>query len=270
MFGTAMNKKLGAVVTLLVAGTVACMTTPVSGRKAFNIIPEGVENSLGAQSYEAMLRKERISTDPRLNEIVTRVGKRIAGVSGHDDYDWEFKVIDSKVQNAFCLPGGKIAVYRGLLPLAKNEAGLATVMAHEVTHAIARHGGQRISTNLAIVGGLVTLQNTALKNNPNQNTVLALLGLGSQVGVMLPFSRSQEEEADEVGQTLMARAGYDPAESVLFWGRFAEVTKGKSPPALLSDHPSSASREENLRNRLPEAQKEYAKAPAKYGLGESF
>lgn len=248
----------------------ACMTVPVSGRHAFNIVPEGVENSLGVQSYQTTLKAERLSNDARLSTIVTRVGQRIAAVAGKPDYQWEYKLIDKNEQNAFCLPGGKIAVYTGILSVAKNEAGLATVLSHEVAHALARHGGQRISANIATVGGLVALQQTVLKENQNGPYIMAALGLGSQVGIMLPYGRAQETEADEIGQMLMARAGYDPAESVRFWGRFAAATGGQSMPALLSTHPSSASREENLRNRLPSAQTEYSRASTKYGLGESF
>lgn len=247
-----------------------CMTVPVSGRKAFNFIPESLEISLGAQSYSSMLGKEKISNDQRLNEMIKRVGQRIAAVSGRSDYQWEFKVIDSDVQNAFCLPGGKIAIYRGILPIAKNEAGLATVMSHEITHAIARHGGQRISAQLALMGGMVALSQTALKDNKNSVYIMAALGLGSHLGVMLPYGRMQESEADEVGQILMARAGYDPSESVKFWARFAEVTKGHNVPTLLSDHPSSSSRSANLQERLPAAQKVYSQASQKYGLGENF
>ncbi len=249
---------------------VSCMTVPISERNAFNIIPESLELSLGAQSYEQMLSKEKISHDTRLNTIVSRVGSRIAAVSDRSDFKWEYKVIDSNVQNAFCLPGGKIAVYRGILPVTKNEAGLATVLGHEIAHAIARHGGQRISTSLAMTGGLAVLQSTALKENSNAPYIMAALGIGSQVGVMLPYGRMQESEADRIGQILMARAGYDPEESARFWKRFADATKGHSVPTLLSDHPSSESREEDMRNQLPKAKEEYVKASNKYGLGESF
>ncbi|MEW6055840.1 MAG: M48 family metallopeptidase [Bdellovibrionota bacterium] len=255
---------------LLLLSFSACMTVPVSGRKAFNLIPEGIETSLGEQSFSSVLSKERESNDPRLNAIVTRVGQRIAAVSGRSDYNWEFKVIDSKEQNAFCLPGGKIAVYKGILSVAKNEAGLATVMSHEVVHAIARHGGQRISANLALVGGMVALENTALKNNPNGSYIMAALGLGTQVGLLLPYSRSHETEADEIGQVLMAQAGYDPAESIRFWQRFSEATKGQSVPTFLSTHPSSQGRAENLREKLPAALQEYQRAPNQYSLGESI
>lgn len=261
---------VGALIVFAISSIVACMTVPVSGRQAFNIIPESMEMSLGEQSYTEVLKKEKISADAHYNAIVTRVGQRIAASADKPDYQWEFKVIDSNVQNAFCLPGGKIAIYRGILPVAKNEAGLATVIAHEVTHAIGRHGGQRISANIALVGGMVALQSTTLKDNKSGGYIMALLGLGTQVGIMLPYGRSQESEADEVGQILMARAGYDPAESVRFWNRFAQVTRGQAPPAFLSDHPSSESREQDLRERLTQAQAEYAKAPNKYGVGESF
>ncbi|MGE4232258.1 MAG: M48 family metallopeptidase [Bacteriovoracia bacterium] len=247
-----------------------CQTVPVSERKALNFIPESLEISLGNQSYDEVLKNEKISSEPHINALVTRVGKRIAAVSGRTDYEWEFKVIDSEVMNAFCLPGGKIAVYRGILPLAKNEAGLATVLGHEITHAIARHGGQRISANIAMVGGLVVLQGTVLEKNENAPMIMALLGLGSQVGVMLPYGRMQETEADEVGQILMAKAGYDPAESSRFWQRFGNISKGSKVPELLSDHPSDEAREANMKDKLPRALTEYQKAPNHYGLGESF
>jgi len=266
-----MNYWKGFFSALVACSLAACMTVPISGRKAFNIVPMDLENSLGAQSYAEMLSKEKVSSDPKSNEIVTRVGQRIAAVANQPDYKWEFKVIDSNVQNAFCLPGGKIAVYKGLLPVAKNEAGLATVMSHEVVHAIARHGGQRISANLGLVGGMVALQATALKNNSNAQYIMAALGLGAQVGLMLPYGRSHETEADEVGQILMARAGYDPSESVHFWERFGETTKGAGAavPEFLSTHPSSGKRVESLKEQLPKAQSEYNKASNKYGMGEA-
>lgn len=248
----------------------ACMTVPVSGRKAFNLIPESLEKSLGEQSYTATISKEPLSQDKRLVEMVTKVGKRIAAVADKPDYQWEFKLIDKDVQNAFCLPGGKIAIYKGILPIAKNEAGLATVMAHEVVHAIARHGGQRISAGLGITAGIAALERTALKNNKNAPYIMAALGIAATGGIILPYSRMQESEADEIGQILMARAGYNPAESIAFWNRFGAVTKGGSVPELLSTHPSSKSREENMKNHLPQAMKEYEKTLTKYDRGENF
>lgn len=257
-----------AIVMLLTIA--ACMTVPISGRKAFNLIPEAVEQSLGAQSYSSMLSKERVSGNQHYNEIVLRAGQRIAAVSGRSDFRWEFKVIESKEQNAFCLPGGKVAVYTGILPVMENEAGLAAVMGHEIAHALARHGGQRISASLAVMGGLVALQTTALKDNPNRNYIFAALGAGAAVGVILPYSRMQETEADEIGQVLMARAGYDPRESISFWQRFATATGGSKVPTFLSTHPSSTSRAENMQSKLSKAMEEYNRAPSKHGTGEKI
>ncbi|MBI3555792.1 MAG: M48 family metallopeptidase [Deltaproteobacteria bacterium] len=256
----------------------ACMTTPVSGRKALNIMPESEEIAMGESAYKDVLKKEKISHDSRLNAIVTRVGKRIAAVANKPEYQWQFVVIDSEVQNAFCLPGGKIAVYRGIIPITKNEAGLATVMAHEVTHALARHGGQRITQNMELSLGMGIIQALLLRPGENDTAadqqkrqmIMAGLGAGATVGIVLPFSRGDEAEADEVGQILMARAGYDPEESIRFWDRFSEATKGQSPPAFLSDHPSSPSRAQDLRDRLPTAKTEYERAPQHYGLGDAF
>ncbi len=263
---------------LMVGCLTACMTTPVSGRKALNVMPESEEISMGEAAYKDVLKKEKISHDPRLNAIVTRVGQRIAAVANKPEYKWEFVVLDSDVQNAFCLPGGKIAVYRGIIPVTKNEAGLATVMAHEVTHALARHGGQRITQNMELTVGMGIVQALLLRpgehdtaaDQQKRQMIMAGLGAGATVGIVLPFSRADETEADEVGQILMARAGYDPAESIRFWDRFSEATKGQSPPAFLSDHPSSPSRAQDLRDRLPAAKAEYDRAPQHYGLGESF
>ena len=262
----------GFLAAISLSAIVACATNPITGKRSFVMVPESVEISMGEQSYSQVLRSEPISNDPKWNAIVTRVGQRIAAVANRPDYQWEFKVIASNVQNAFCLPGGKIAVYKGILPIAKNEAGLATVMSHEVVHAIARHGGQRISQGLLATGALIGLQQTALKDKDAKTQALILGGLGAglTVGVILPFSRGHESEADEVGQILMARAGYDPSESIQFWHRFAEVTKGSSMPTFLSTHPSTTSREEAMREHLSAAQAEYAKAPNKYGIGEVF
>ncbi len=226
---------------------------------------------MGKQSYSSVLGSEKLSTNAHLTEIITRVGQRIATQANRPDYAWEFKLIDKNEQNAFCLPGGKIAIYTGILPIAKNEAGLATVMAHEVTHAIARHGGQRMSLALASMGGLFLLQQTTLKDKDprTQGLILGALGAGLAVGVVLPYSRSHEIEADEVGQTLMAKAGYDPSESIHFWGRFATIAKSNT-PSLLSTHPSSQDRANNMKERLPASLRDYQAAPQQYGLGALF
>jgi predicted Zn-dependent protease len=256
----------------VMVAVVACSTVPISGRRQLSLVPESLMISMGRQSYASILKSERVSTDPRLNEIVTRVGQRIAAQANRPDYQWEFKVIQKNEMNAFCLPGGKIAVYTGIIPVVKNEASLAAVLGHEVTHAIANHSGERMSQGILVTGGLIALQATALKNKDpkTQAMVLGALGIGATFGIILPYSRSHETEADEVGQIFMARAGYDPAESIQFWNRFAEATKGSKVPTFMSTHPSTTGREEDMREKLPKAQAEYANAGTKYGVGESF
>ncbi len=224
---------------------------------------------MGEQAYSEVLKKERVSSNARWNEIVKRVGTRIAAAANKPEYKWEFKLIESKEQNAFCLPGGKVAIYTGILPVCQNEAALAAVMGHEVAHATARHGGQRISMALGTQIGLMGL--SAIlggEETKEKGILLAALGLGSQVGVMLPFSRSNESEADEIGLVYMARAGYDPAEAPRFWDRFSQVSQG-APPEFLSTHPASSSRKAALESQLPKANALYSTS-AKYGIGDKF
>lgn len=246
----------------------SCVTTPVTKREALILIPFEQELALGAQAYKDLTAKEKESTDARLTEIVHRVAKRIAAVSDMPRLDWEFKLIDSKVQNAFCAPGGKIVVYTGILPAAANEAGLAAVLGHEVAHAIARHGAQRMSQQLILTGVLAA---TAVSlEGKNRNAILGALGLGATVGLTLPFSRMNESEADEIGLIYMARAGYDPNEAVNFWKRFNTGKGAPQTPEFLSTHPSDETRIHELSQRLPTALKEYESAASKYGVGERF
>lgn len=247
----------------------ACVTTPETGRQAFIVTSEAEESQMGAQAYSETLKKERVSSNARWNQIVQRVGTRIAQVANKPEYHWEFKLIESKQQNAFCLPGGKVAIYTGILSVCQNEAALAAVMGHEVAHATARHGGQRITMALGTQLGLMGLSAILGGGESSQkNLLLAALGIGTQVGVALPFSRSNESEADEIGLTYMARAGYDPAEAARFWDRFGQSTKG-APPEFLSTHPASSSRKQALEGQLPKANAIYASSP-KYGLGDTF
>ena len=211
---------------------------------------------MGLVAYQDVLKKEKISTNTKYNSSVTRVGKRIATASGKTNYQWEYKVIDSDdTINAFALPGGKIAVYTGILTVAETDAGLATVMGHEVAHATARHGGERMSVGILAQIGAVGL-NVALRNEDPEvvSAVNAAFGTGVTLGGILPFNRKQESEADRIGLVYMARAGYDPRESVNFWNRMADANKGKpSPPEFLSTHPSYGTRVKNLNRWMPEA-----------------
>jgi len=224
---------------------------------------------LGEQAYQQVLAKNQLSKRKDWNEILQRVGKRISQVANKPNFNWEFKLIESPEKNAFCLPGGKVAVYTGIMPILKNEAGMAAVLGHEVAHATLRHGGQRLTANLGTqLGVLVLGQILTGKDNSNRQLILAALGIGAQVGVILPFSRSNEEEADEIGLRYMARAGYDPHEAPLLWERFGASEK-EGPPAFLSTHPSSKSRQEDLEKQLSSVLPAYEKSP-RYGLGATL
>ena len=248
---------------------VGCQTAPVTQRRQLLMMSSQRENEMGLTAYREVLQDEPLTKDEQMVEMVRRVGKRIAAVADRPDFDWEFNVIESETQNAFCLPGGKVAVFTGILPVCQNEAGLAVVMSHEIGHAIARHGGERMS--------LQTVQNTARdalkyvmqeKDDDTQQIILAAYGAGSQYGAILPYSRKHELEADHIGIMLMAKAGYDPSEAPEFWERFAASKDGQSPVEFLSTHPSDARRSAALRALLPEALELYNSAPRKPGSGE--
>lgn len=255
--------------SLLLSTTLACVSVPGTDDRAFIVIPQSQEKQMGEEAYKEIKQKEKISTNKRWTAMLQRVGKRIAKASPVDDFDWEFTLIESEQMNAFCLPGGKVAFYTGILPVLENEAGMAIVMGHEVAHAVARHGAQRMSqsiaTQLPLVGAAVLMKDSQYKG-----PLLAALGLGAQVGIMLPFSRSHETQADDMGLDYAAKAGYDPAEGARFWQRFSKATgKGGKPPTFLSTHPSDSSRIENLKRLQERAEKLYKKSP-KYGLGETI
>ena len=216
---------------------------------------------MGVQAYQDILRKSEVSRDPQLNDLVTRVGTRIAQATGRMDYRWEFRVIEEAKQvNAFALPGGKVAVYTGILPVTKDDAGLATVLGHEVAHAVARHGGERVSQGLLVQVGLATAQAAMAKGDPRTvQLVTGLLGAGAAVGVVLPFSRAQESEADHLGLIYMAKAGYNPREAIPFWQRMEQAARGRpTPPEFLSTHPSHGTRIRQIEQWIPEALQHYA------------
>jgi len=215
---------------------------------------------MGVQAYHEILRKSKVSRDPGPNDLVSRVGSRIAQATGRVDYKWEFKVIeDNKQVNAFALPGGKVAVYTGILPVTKDDAGLATVLGHEVSHAIARHGGERLSQGLLVQVGLAATQAAMAGRDPRTvQRVAGLLGAGAALGVILPFSRAQESEADHLGLIYMAKAGYDPRAAISFWQRMEQAAQGRrSPPEFLSTHPSHDTRQRQIGQWMPEALQYY-------------
>ena len=244
---------------LVVAGlVVACETVPITGRSQLQLISPTEEMQLGVQSYQDILKKARLSTDPTATAMVRRVGSRIAAATGRADFAWEYNLIDDKQVNAFALPGGKVAVYTGILPITRDEAGLAAVLGHEIAHVIARHGGERVSQQAAIQGVAGFLASFASKDPQTVQTVASLLGAGGSVGILLPWGRGQESEADHLGLIYMAKAGYDPHAARDLWVRMAEASKSQArPPEFLSTHPSEATRIQQIEGWLPEAMRYY-------------
>jgi len=240
---------------------VACQTVPVSGRRQLLMLPESTESQMGLSAFQQILQKSKVSTDPALNDQVTRVGRRIAEATGRADYQWEFKVIDDKQVNAFCLPGGKIGVYTGILPITRDDAGLAAVLGHEVSHAVARHSGERVTQSL-IAQGLVTGATIALAGTQSRTAQAAQLGFlalagGAQLG-MLYYGRQQESEADYIGLRYMAQAGYHPSAARDLWVRMGQASGGKQrTPEFLSTHPSPETRIQQIDGWIPEALKHY-------------
>lgn len=242
-----------------------CRSVPITGRTQLMLTTSGYENNLGVTAYAEYKAKYKRSTNAEYNQALAQCGKAIAKASEVDDFDWQFTVLETNVQNAFCLPGGKVAVYTGLLKLMRNEAELAFVVAHEVGHAIARHGGERLSW-----GYLQSLGGILIAVGLNNKTASNIYGIGTNLGVMLPFSRSNEAEADLIGLILMARAGYDPRAAVQFWTRFSRNSQSSMIGNLMSTHPCDEDRIAAMENNLPLALEEYKKARNKKGFGMTF
>jgi predicted Zn-dependent protease len=256
----------GVILFLLLA---SCTTVPVTGRRAVHLVSDQELTTLSVQEYNKVLDQSRLSQDSVQVQRVRKVGSRIARATEDflreqglaediQNYKWEFNLIeDDKTVNAWCMPGGKVAVYTGILPLTQNETGLAVVMGHEIAHAVARHGSERLSQGLLAQLGGVALS-VALSTQPAAATDLFLTayGVGAQVGFLLPYSRVQESEADRIGLILMARAGYDPREAIPFWKRMSEKG-GARPPEFLSTHPAPQTRIRQIEDFIPEALKYY-------------
>lgn len=239
-------------------------TTSATGRRQFDMYSGDQEAQLGLTAFEGMKKEVPISKDAAANALVAKVGARIAEQAKDrmPDAKWEFVVFESPEANAFCLPGGKIGIYTGILPITQTEAGLATVIGHEVAHAANHHGGERMSQAKAVQTGSAAI-GSAVPEKYSSITMVALGGLG-KVGIELPYSRLQESEADRVGLSYMAKAGYDPEEAVRFWERFAATSGKSSTPTLLRTHPVDEKRIEDLKKWMPEA-----KAQAQGGKGIS-
>jgi predicted Zn-dependent protease len=254
------------VLACLAAGMLfgACSTVPITGRQQLHLVPDSQILSLSYEQYDQFLAENKKSTDAANTAMIQRVGKRIQGAVEKymrdtdntqqiEGYQWEFNLIDSEEQNAWCMPGGKVVFYSGILPVCKDETGVAVVMGHEVAHAVAKHGSERMSQGLLTEMGGAALS-VALQNEPEQTQQLAMtaFGVGAQFGALLPFSRQQESEADHLGLIFMSMAGYDPKAAVPFWQRMAQGG-GAAPPEFMSTHPSDETRMSNLQKHLPEA-----------------
>jgi len=235
-----------------------CSSVPYTGRKQMLLVSESEEIKLGREAYEKTLKESKLSTDAEKTAMVRRTGQKLAKVSNAPaDFQWEFNLIEDEKQiNAFCLPGGKVAVYTALLPVAKDEAGLAVVMGHEIAHALARHGSERMSQGMAAgIGSKILSLALSSKTPQTQDAFSKAYGMGMNVGVMLPFSRSHESEADHIGLLLMAKAGYDPHAALDFWKRMETATKAPDSPLAkyLSTHPGHETRIKDIEGWMPEA-----------------
>lgn len=240
-----------------------CSTVSETGRKQLVLVPQSEELKLGVAAFEDLKKQMPISKDPSANAMLQRVGRRIAAaVTDMPEAQWEFVLFDNPEPNAFCLPGGKVGVHTGILALTKNEAGLATVVGHEVAHAALRHGAERMSRAMLMdLGGQVL--GAATGSSKYAQAIALAYGVGAQVGVELPHSRNQELEADRVGLRYMARAGYNPEAALEFWERFSRHQEGRGgagPPAFLRTHPVDEVRMKRLRQWLPEAKAEMRQA----------
>jgi predicted Zn-dependent protease len=263
--------KLFVPIILLALTFYYCSTVPITGRSQLSLISAADLNALSFQQYSEFLQQNKLSTDAQSTNMVKTVGSNIKSAveiyfkqqnlsKELNGYEWEFNLIESPEANAWCMPGGKVVVYSGILPITQNQTGLAVVMGHEIAHAIAQHGAERMSQGLMQQLGGIALS-VAIQNEPQttQNIFMTAYGLGSTVGVILPFSRTQESEADRLGLIFMAMAGYNPNAALDFWTRMSQSKTGGSPPEFLSTHPSDQTRIANLKKYMPEAMQYYKK-----------
>lgn len=259
--------------SVVIFGTIllflSCATNPFTGKKTMALVPNSQLFPTAFQQYEEFLGEHKVVNGTSDVQMITRVGQRIAVASerwltanGHQgylkDYKWEYNLVKDKTVNAWCMPGGKIVFYTGILPIANGETGVAAIMGHEVAHALANHGQQRMSAGL-IQQGLAVAGNVAIKDEKSRNAFNQYYGVGTTVGAMLPFSRFHESEADKIGLTLMAIAGYNPDEAAELWKRMKANSGGQAPPEILSTHPSNDTRIANLTKLAPQAKAEAKK-----------
>jgi len=264
-------KNLKLIAGLLVGACMLsnCSSVPLTGRKRTAWLPESELSAMANEQYAQVIQQGPISSNTVMTNQVKGVGNRIARAAtkyltdnGYTDllanFNWEFNLIESDQINAWCMPGGKVAFYSGIMPICATDAGVAVVMGHEVAHAIAQHGNERMTHSLMQQLGAVSLA-VAVSDKPQETQALffAAYGIGTEVGGMLPFSRKHESEADELGLIFMAMAGYDPHEAPKFWERMAATTGGGAPPEFLSTHPAHSTRIKELERLIPSAMKYY-------------
>lgn len=263
-------KRLATIILLLSVMPFAalCATTPYTERTRLMLTTEAQENEMGEKSYREFMAKAAPSRNRVYVGMVERVGRRLAAVAGKPDYKWEFAVVESNEVNAFCLPGGKIVFYTGIMPMFENEAELAVVMGHEIAHAVLRHGGERMSQAMAanVVGSIL---GALTEKDGKRELYMAAFGGITTVGLILPYSRKHEYEADETGTLFTAKAGYAPDAAVSFWQKMMKQG-GARPPEFLSTHPADAKRVEYLRKIMPRMKQVYSAAAEKHGDGEAL
>jgi len=260
------NKLIAFGATLLF---LSCAINPFTGKKTMALVPNSQLFPMAFQQYNQFLGESKVLTGTPESDMITRVGQRISiaaerwlNANGHQsylkDYKWEYKLVDDKTVNAWCMPGGKIVFYTGILPIAQNETGVAAIMGHEVSHALANHGQQRMSAGMLQQVGAVA-GNVAIKDPKARAQFNQYYGVGSTVLGVLPFSRAHETEADRIGLYLMAVAGYNPDEAAELWKRMKAQSGGQAPPEFLSTHPSNDTRIANLKALAPQAKAEAKK-----------
>jgi predicted Zn-dependent protease len=251
----------------------SCSRVAITGRRQFNLVPASIVQSMSFQSYRDFISQNKLSADSGRKDMVLRVGQRIGRAveqycaeTNQSDllagYEWEFNLVEDPAVNAWAMPGGKVVVYTGLLPVAQNETGLAVVVGHEIAHAIARHGAERMTQKLIVeMGGMALSQALAKRPEKTRELFMQSYNVGTEVGVLLPYSRVHESEADHMGLIFMAMAGYDPHEAVGFWQRMAESKKdAPAPPEFLSTHPADETRIRDINRLIPEAMRHYQQA----------
>jgi predicted Zn-dependent protease len=271
-----MNKRIFSLSILFAALVVACTTNPFTGNKDLNFVSNEQIFPAAFQQYNQFLNENKVIKGTADAQRVTTVGQKIRaaaekylnanGYQGYlNGYQWEYNLVQSNEVNAWCMPGGKIVVYTGILPITKDEAGLATVMGHEVAHALVNHGAQRMSAaQLQEIGAVGVGLATSGKSTQTQQLFMQAYGVSSEVFGTLPFSRKHENEADEIGLTLMAIAGYNPDKAIDFWQRMEANAGGGAPPEFLSTHPSGSTRIANIKSKIPNAKAQAAKFGVKY------